>query len=90
MKTRLTLRIEGKVQGVGFRAFVLEYAEFYGVAGCAQNCSDGSVFIVAEGEPKALKQFQKDISAGPPGTRVEKISILWQDSKEEFTSFSIH
>lgn len=52
----------GNVQGVGFRATVRRIAQGYNVTGFVRNLADGGVELVAEGDPKILKQFATEIS----------------------------
>jgi len=48
-KTRVRLRIAGRVQGVYYRASTVQQAQSLGLTGWVRNCSDGSVEAVAEG-----------------------------------------
>jgi len=58
-------RVNGRVQGVGYRYFVLREAEALGIAGFARNLPDGSVEVVAEGADDALKRFEERLRQGP-------------------------
>ncbi|MCX7818670.1 MAG: acylphosphatase [Kiritimatiellae bacterium] len=53
----LRLRVQGRVQGVGFRYSTIEVARRFRVTGYVMNLPDGSVEIVAEGEPAELTAF---------------------------------
>ncbi|TMQ61566.1 MAG: acylphosphatase, partial [Candidatus Eisenbacteria bacterium] len=44
---RLVVRVHGRVQGVGYRAFVYDVAQTLGLSGSVQNCRDGSVRVEA-------------------------------------------
>jgi acylphosphatase len=57
--------VRGRVQGVGYRYFVLRQAEALGVRGFARNHGDGSVEIVAEGTDGALSDFEARLREGP-------------------------
>ena len=48
--------VRGRVQGVGYRYFVLRQADALGVAGFARNRADGSVEVVAEGERRGPRR----------------------------------
>jgi acylphosphatase len=74
--TVIHLRIEGKVQGVGFRWFACERAEELGVVGWVRNTPSGDVEIAASGEPAKLALFETAISRGPTGARVTAVHHL--------------
>ncbi|MFG1697657.1 carbamoyltransferase HypF [Nonomuraea sp. NPDC049309] len=72
---RIRVRVEGLVQGVGFRPFVCGLAGAYGVSGFVGN-DPGGVFIEAEGEPGALEAFTAGLAAkAPPLARVERVRV---------------
>ncbi len=84
----LDIRVEGKVQGVWFRANTQKVAEKLGVKGYVMNKPDGSVFIEAEADEKTLEQFLDWVKQGPPLAEVTKISINEGELKG-FTDFTI-
>jgi acylphosphatase len=57
--------VEGRVQGVGYRYFVLRQAEALGVAGFARNLPDGTVEVVAEGTDEAVGALEDRLRLGP-------------------------
>jgi acylphosphatase len=57
--------VSGRVQGVGYRYFVLREAEALGIAGFARNLPDGRVEVIAEGEDEALRRFEALLREGP-------------------------
>lgn len=86
---RVECRVSGLVQGVFFRAYAKEKAAERGICGAAKNLSDGSVEIVAEGERAAVKDFLKDLREGPPGARVNNLSVVWKEATRDFVDFRI-
>jgi len=66
-------RVTGRVQGVGFRAFVLRLAAACGVDGWVRNERDGSVGALAAGEAEALARFRAGLASGPPAARVAAV-----------------
>lgn len=70
---RLTLKISGRVQGVGFRWFVFREAQAIGVAGYVRNCSDGSVEVVAEGSEEELDKLEAVCREGPRSSHVARV-----------------
>jgi len=69
-------RIEGRVQGVWFRESTRREAVPLGITGYAKNMADGSVEVLACGEPGALDQLGKWLEQGPPMAMVEKVDWI--------------
>lgn len=65
--------VAGRVQGVGFRAFVAREARALGIAGFVRNLADGRVEAVARGEAKALAALQAACGRGPAGSSVREV-----------------
>jgi acylphosphatase len=86
---RLTARVEGRVQGVGFRAFVVREARRLGVKGSVRNCPDGAVETVAEGPEEKLRALESTLRRGPSASRVEHVDTEWSDATGEFSGFNI-
>jgi len=68
----LRFLVYGRVQGVGFRWFVLREAERRGLRGFARNLRDGSVEVVAAGTPQALEELAR-AQQGPAHAQVERV-----------------
>lgn len=62
--------VTGRVQGVGYRAFVRRAAVRLGLAGMARNQPDGSVEVIAAGAEQALDDLAIALLTGPPLGRV--------------------
>jgi acylphosphatase len=65
--------VSGRVQGVGFRWFVLEAASAEGITGWVRNVPDGSVEVVAEGDAEAIERFERAVRRGPGRARVDDV-----------------
>ena len=65
--------VRGRVQGVGYRYFVLREAEGLGVSGFARNLPDGSVEVVAEGDDPLLQQLEERLKKGPSFAHVSGV-----------------
>jgi acylphosphatase len=65
----------GRVQGVGFRAFVEEAAEQRYLEGWVRNRRDGSVEAVLAGREDAVETAIKAVRDGPPSARVETVDV---------------
>lgn len=81
--------VSGLVQGVFFRAFVVELASELGVTGYVRNLSRGNVEVLAEGERKQLEKLIVYLKVGSPGARVEKLATNWSEYTGNYTSFRI-
>jgi len=87
---RLTARLTGRVQGVGFRYWARRQAHALGVTGWVMNADDErAVEVVAEGEPEALSEMERRIRQGPPGAIVETVEIRRGPASGEFDGFGI-
>ena len=82
-------RIQGIVQGVGFRWYVTKNAQQLGLKGYTKNLMSGEVYTVAEGEKLKLEDFFKRLKIGPMHADVRDASIKWREPQNEFTSFEI-
>jgi len=67
------VRIRGRVQAVGFRAFVEHVALRHGVEGWVRNRRDGSVEAVFAGSTDAVRAVTDACRRGPPGARVDTL-----------------
>jgi acylphosphatase len=70
------LEVGGRVQGVGFRWFVVDVARELGLSGWVRNRPDGKVEVAACGSAAALAQLEAAVASGPPGAHVQKINKL--------------
>lgn len=86
---RLHAVINGTVQGVGFRAFVLDYAQSLGLSGWVRNTYDGQVEVTAEGPRLALEQLLDKLRLGPRMAYVSEVIKEWQPATGEFSHFSV-
>ncbi len=70
------VRITGRVQGVGFRAWTEQRAGRLGLAGWVRNTSDGAVEAVFSGEAEAVTAMLDACRKGPQGARVDGVEDL--------------
>ncbi len=86
-RIRTAIRVEGIVQGVGFRPFVYSLATSLGLGGLVGNDS-GGVFAEVEGSPAAVEAFLESLARdAPPLARIERIitAALPPDGTAAFT-----
>ena len=88
-QTRLHAIIHGRVQGVGFRAFVVENGLALGANGWARNKWNGTVEVVAEGDRQLLERLLAVLRRGPRMANVTQVDLDWQSPTGEFTTFSV-
>ncbi len=81
--TSLRLRIEGYVQAVGYRNFVIGEANKLGLNGWIRNRSNGTVEAVASGPTKAVEALVQACMRGPEGSRVENVELAKADPPTE-------
>lgn len=86
---RLHVVVQGRVQGVYFRASAQNKARRLGLRGWVRNCADGSVEFVAEGERPELEQLLSWSQAGPPSTTITRVETDWQTARGEFRGFIV-
>lgn len=87
---RLSGRVIGQVQGVGFRYWAQRHARRLGLTGWVRNARDGRTMeTVAEGEPADLAEFETLLRSGPPGALVDRGEFERQAATGEFRDFAI-
>ena len=87
--SRLHVTVEGRVQGVGFRYFVVENAQRLKLTGWVRNRWDGTVEIVGEGDYQKLETLLKVVRRGPRSSMVMGIKTDWQKASGEFKDFRV-
>jgi acylphosphatase len=65
--------VDGLVQGVGFRWYVLNRAQAMGVRGWVRNLSGGAVEVVGLASGQTIEAFDAVVAAGPPGAHVTRV-----------------
>lgn len=83
-----SVRVKGKVQGVGFRFYTQKTAKELGVRGFVKNMPNGSVYIEAEADPDKMEVFINWVNKGPEWARVDSVS-LQEKPQEGFVGFMI-
>uniref|UniRef100_A0A832I137 acylphosphatase n=1 Tax=Eiseniibacteriota bacterium TaxID=2212470 RepID=A0A832I137_UNCEI len=81
--------VEGRVQGVGFRAFARREGERLGLRGVVWNRADGAVEAEAEGERAALESFLSALRQGPGGAAVERVRVEWFEGPSRHRGFTV-
>lgn len=79
----------GRVQGVGFRYFVLRQAQAEQLAGYVRNLPDGRVEFLLQGAPTAVDRVIQQILGGPAYARVDDLKTEEFDAIDAETGFRI-
>ena len=91
---RAIVRVDGRVQGVGFRWWVQAQARELGLVGYAENLPDGRVEISAQGEPAKVSTLIRRLVETPPSRsrpgRVTSYEIEWLDPDPSRRSFGTY
>ena len=88
-QARIHIHVSGRVQNVGFRAFVQEIGMRLGLTGWVRNVGYEEVETVAEGHRSALEHFLEEVRRGPRGARVDACRLDWETATGEFPRFEM-
>ena len=86
---RIHVLVTGRVQGVGYRAYVQANAQQLGVLGWVRNLPAGTVELVAQGPEAALAELEDTLWAGPPLSKVADLRIESQPPESDLKGFSV-
>jgi acylphosphatase len=89
MSQSLQIRIRGEVQGVGFRQWTVQQARLLGIRGYVRNLPEGSVEVLAVGNPQILNQFCKVLRQGPMLAQVDTLDTKEVLEPPHFDTFRI-
>jgi acylphosphatase len=88
-RARLTVLVQGRVQGVGFRYWVRSRAGDLGLRGSATNRLDGRVEVVAEGSHDACESLLQAIGSDAAPGFVGRIDHTWSEPTGEPARFRV-
>jgi len=89
MEVRAEIVVNGLVQGVGYRYYVVREGQKLGLKGYTQNLYTGEVLTVVEGEKAIVEEMIKKLRVGPIHASVKTCKVDWQEPKNEFTDFEV-
>jgi acylphosphatase len=90
MNESLRALVRGRVQGVGFRAFVVWRARELALHGFARNLSDGTtVEVIAEGPRASLETLLTSLREGPTMAYVKAVDVTWGAASSEYDGFGV-
>jgi acylphosphatase len=88
-RRRVSVRVSGVVQGVFFRVETRRAAQGLGLHGSVRNLMDGSVEVIAEGDPRDVEQLIAWCRKGPPHARVDRVTVTDEEPRGDTSGFSI-
>ncbi len=88
-RARTRVVIEGRVQGVNFRAATRNQAVAAGVNGWIKNLPDGRVEAIFEGQQAAVQRMVSWCYSGPTHARVDRVHVDWEKPEGKDTTFAI-
>ena len=86
---RVHIWVSGRVQGVGFRAFVMQSGAMFGLAGWVHNVGYNQVETVAEGPKAVLERFAEVVKTGPRASYVDEARVEWETPLGKFKGFDV-
>ena len=89
-KKRVHVIVEGRVQGVFFRAYTSDEAKKLGLAGWVRNRPEGTVEAVVEGDAGAVDTMLRWFYKGSPGSKVTEVHVSEEPPVGDSTTFEIH
>jgi acylphosphatase len=77
--------VTGRVQGVGFRYFVMRHAQARNLSGYVRNLDDGRVEFFLHGDVNSVATVTENIRVGPPHAKVDDLEFE-ETNQAPFTS----
>lgn len=81
--------LHGRVQGVGFRYFVIRKAENFPVTGYVMNLPGPAVEVVAEGDRPVVEEFIEAVGQGPSNARITEQKLFIEIPSGSYTAFIV-
>jgi len=86
---RVHIWVTGHVQGVGFRAFVVQSGAYLGLTGWVRNVGYDQVETVAEGRRDVVGRFVAAVKTGPRASRVDESRVDWETPQGNLDQFGV-
>jgi acylphosphatase len=86
---RVHIWVTGRVQGVGFRAFVQLSGSTFGLRGWVRNVGYDEVETLAEGRREVIDQFVELVKTGPHAARVDSARVEWEEPSGNLKQFTM-
>ena len=86
---RIHAIVHGRVQGVWFRDHTLKEARRLGLVGWVRNLTDGTVEVVAQGEPHQVDALLAWLHEGSPLAEVEQVDWREEPAGDDLSLFTV-
>ena len=86
---RVRIRVFGLVQGVGYRHYVKQLADSYGLKGWVRNMEDGSVEALFDGKEEDVNFAVEMCRRGPSSASVERFEAEFEEDAAALREFDI-
>jgi acylphosphatase len=86
---RAKIIVNGLVQGVGYRYFVMRHADKLNLNGYTQNLFTGEVLTEVEGDESLIQELIKQLKIGPIKAHVVNCVVEWSKFNNEFSRFEV-
>lgn len=83
------IKVNGRVQGVGFRYFTQKQATLFDLTGWVKNTPSGGVLVIVQGEKAILDTFVDYLRIGPSLSRVSNVTVTEMKITENFPDFRV-
>lgn len=80
--------VSGRVQGVGYRDWVVRTAQRTGITGWVRNVRDGRVEILVAGEDDLVDTLVEGLNQGPPLARVDHVEAYPAEGEKAHKGFT--
>lgn len=81
--------VEGRLQGVSYRASTQQQATRLGITGYVKNAGGNKVEVIAEGEEADLEKLIEFLQEGTSRSEVKNFEVDWREAEGEYFRFSI-
>ena len=83
------IKVEGFVQGVGFRFFCYRLANNLNLTGWVRNNPEGSVGVYVEGDRSQIEELIDQLKVGPRAAEVTDVKVRWVPFSGKYKSFQV-
>lgn len=83
----VSVRVTGRVQGVGFRAATVRQAHSLGLGGWVRNTDDNAVEALFQGKHDSIDRILSWLLTGPPTAQVNNVASQSEQTERHYDRF---